>query len=190
MNERDLIQKLYVEQKLSVQHVADRLRVSRNTAVKRLQKYEFYIRSHAEAMKLRRQHRFRYDACGNGVLEIAGLCLFWAEGGRFRKRVEFTNTDPEMIKLFLRFLREVCNVSEAALRCRIQLHDESKYKRAIQFWSQVTSILPSQFRRRFLKPDKGGKPKHPLGIASIYYNDTALYEKLNLRIAQIPFIIP
>jgi hypothetical protein len=141
-------------------------------------------------MELRRQHRFRYDARGKETLEVAGLCLFWAEDSRFKKRVEITNTDPEMIKLFLRFLREACNVEEDALRCRIQLHDKDKYQEAVHFWSQVTGISPSQFRRRFLKPDKGGKPKHPLGIVSVYCNDTALHEELASRVMQIPFMIP
>ena len=190
MTERDLLQELYVTQKLSVQRVANRLGVSRSTALRRLQKHGFHIRSHAEAMALRRQRRFRYDARGKEALEIAALCLFWAEGTRFKKRVEITNADPEVIKLFLRFLREVCNVEEGALRCRIQLHDESKYQKALHFWSQATGIPISQFMKRFLKPNKGGKPKHPLGIVSVYCNDTELYEELTSRIVQIPFMIP
>jgi hypothetical protein len=31
--------------------------------------------------------------------------LYWAEGSRERNAIKFTNSDPEMLRFFMRFLR-------------------------------------------------------------------------------------
>jgi len=188
--ERDLLQELYIEQGLSARQVACHLGVSSKAVTYWLRKHGIKTRSHREAMALRRLKRFHYDPPGKEKLELVGLALFWAEGTKFKKRVEVTNTDPELIKVFLRFLREVCQVEETSLHCRLQLHNPDFLAESLEYWSQVTDIPEERFTRRYLRPDKGGNPKHPYGILSVCVNDTALHELLSDRIAQISFLIP
>lgn len=49
-----------------------------------------------------------------------GCSVFWAEGSKSRNSVEFTNSDPDMMKLFLKFLNEYfcVKMSDVSIRCR------------------------------------------------------------------------
>jgi DNA-binding CsgD family transcriptional regulator len=189
MIERELIEKLYRKKKLSMQQIADTLDVSRKTIEWRMKKFKIPSRSIPKALKLKRKNRFTYNPKGQELLELVGLCLYWAEGSKSHPRkVELTNSDPEMIKIFLTFLRKVCGVSEQHLRCRIQLHNSNFYQESLKYWSSVTNLSQSQFIHRYLKKDKKGKRKHPLGILTVSYNDTGLKEIILERISHLPLL--
>jgi transposase len=53
-------------------------------------------------------------------LKVAGLMLYWAEGAKkLPDKVDFANSDPLMIKVFIKFLRQIYQVNEARIRCLI-----------------------------------------------------------------------
>jgi hypothetical protein len=91
---------------------------------------------------------------GREVL-IAGAIAYWCEGSKskphkLRERVTFINSDPGLIKFFLRFLREA-GVDSAQLRFRVQIHESADVAAAEGFWLGVTSAKPAQFQRTTLK---------------------------------------
>src|SRR5437879_1769492 len=47
----------------------------------------------------------RQMAKGLQLAHIAGCMLYWAEGSKSRNSVQFVNSDPEMVRFFVRFLR-------------------------------------------------------------------------------------
>lgn len=49
-------------------------------------------------------------------LWVAGTMLYWAEGAKTGHIVDFTNSDPQLIGLFVTFLRRICGVAEPRLR--------------------------------------------------------------------------
>jgi hypothetical protein len=55
-------------------------------------------------------------------LHCAGCMLFWAEGSKSRNRVIFTNADVDMVRLFLRFLRECYQVRDDRVRLSVNCH--------------------------------------------------------------------
>jgi hypothetical protein len=59
---------------------------------------------------------------GGDALHQAGCMLFWAEGSRSRNRVTFTNADSDMIRFFLRFLRECYGVTDEQIRLSVNCH--------------------------------------------------------------------
>lgn len=83
-------------------------------------------------------------------LLIAGAALYWAEG--YRKgdgEFGFTNSDPTMIKLILRWLKDVWNISEDNIHLRICINNSHRERiRSIQkFWSTVTGLTASHFSK-------------------------------------------
>jgi hypothetical protein len=54
--------------------------------------------------------------------------------------VMFANSDPRMIRLFLRFLRRFFDIDESRLRVRLHLHAGLDLGAATRFWSQVTGV--------------------------------------------------
>jgi transcriptional regulator with XRE-family HTH domain len=86
---------------------------------------------------------------------IAGAVAYWCEGGKNKPhrrsdRVNFINSDPVMIKFFLRFL-EVAGVSRDQVTFRIYVHESADVAAVQRFWLDATQAQPVQFRRPTLK---------------------------------------
>lgn len=85
--------------------------------------------------------------------------LYWAEGSK--KDFGLSNTDPELIKVFVSGLREVFCVTEDRLRVSIRIYEDLDKDECLNFWSEVVKIP----KERFLKVDvlhgkKVGKLKY------------------------------
>jgi hypothetical protein len=60
------------------------------------------------------------------------------------------NSDPMLIKFFLRFL-EIADIERESLIYRVQIHEIADVEAAQRFWLDVTQAHPTQFRRPTLK---------------------------------------
>ena len=70
-------------------------------------------------------------------LFLVGIALYWAEGTKTQSTVEFTNGDPNMIRLMMVFFREVCNVDERKIRAHIHIHESLNVQAAEIYWQNV-----------------------------------------------------
>lgn len=55
-------------------------------------------------------------------LHLAGCMLHWAEGSKKRNRVTLTNSDPDLVALFVRFLRECHGVPPDKITLSVNCH--------------------------------------------------------------------
>lgn len=67
-----------------------------------------------------------------------------------RERVVFINSDPHLIRFYLRFLA-VAGVTADRLICRIHIHESADVTEAHKFWQAVTELPADQFGRPTLK---------------------------------------
>jgi hypothetical protein len=86
---------------------------------------------------------------------IAGAIAYWCEGAKskphnLRESVVFINSDPGLIRFFLRFLGEA-GVAPARLRFRVHIHETADVSAAEEFWREVTGAESAQFQRTTLK---------------------------------------
>ena len=86
---------------------------------------------------------------------IAGAIAYWCEGTKnkpYRRsdRVSFMNSDPGLIRFFLRFL-ETAGVIQDQLIFRVFIHESADIGEAQRFWLEVTQSQPDQFRRPAVK---------------------------------------
>ena len=72
--------------------------------------------------RLEAQREGRALARRGDPLHQAGCMLFWAEGSKSRNHVIFTNADPDMVRLFLRFLRECYGVTDDQVALSVNCH--------------------------------------------------------------------
>lgn len=97
------------------------------------------------------------------VLRILGAALYWAEGYRRTKWTPlFCNSDPAMIKLMMRFFREVCKVPEHLFRPQVQIHQNISKEEAERYWSGVSGLAKNQFRKPLLQISRQSKNKRPV----------------------------
>jgi hypothetical protein len=86
---------------------------------------------------------------------IAGAIAYWCEGTKnkpYRRgdQVLFMNSDPALVRFYLRFLA-VVGIEWNRLRCRVQIHESADAEVAQRFWLDVTGLEAAQFRRPALK---------------------------------------
>ena len=82
---------------------------------------------------------------GKRDLWLIGTALYWAEGSKEKLKatpLDFGNSDPVMIKLFLKWIKKIMKVPNKDIRLSIYLHENNrKRKREVQkYWSQVTGF--------------------------------------------------
>jgi transcriptional regulator with XRE-family HTH domain len=99
---------------------------------------------------------------------ITGAIAYWCEGSKSKphrpeERVVFINSDPGLIKLFLRFL-EVAGVEFARLGFRVHIHETADVAAAERFWSAVTGAERAQFHRATLKRHNPQTVRKNVGI--------------------------
>ena len=83
-------------------------------------------------------------------LLLIGAALYWGEGTKFERiqgtpSVVFTNSDPEMIRVFLRFIRLILKIKEERIRSGINLYDAKKITISRRYWSDVTKLPKERF---------------------------------------------
>lgn len=82
--------------------------------------------------------------------------LYWCEGTKCADNLlKFTNSDPNLVRVFLACLRRGFNIKEERLRCIIHLHEYHNIAQQTKFWSKTTNIPHKQFNRPYLKPNSG-----------------------------------
>lgn len=110
-------------------------------------------------------------------LTVAGAMLYWAEGTKVIKRcsVDFANSDPEMIRIFMLFLRTRYRLDENRLRVSLYCYSNQNIERLQEYWSNLTKIPLAQFSKPYIRSDfriDGRKMKY--GLAHIRYSDKKL----------------
>jgi transcriptional regulator with XRE-family HTH domain len=119
-----------------------------------------YWAAERPAREARREDERSAAAADIGVLSlreilIAGSVAYWCEGAkskpyRLAENVAFINSDPDLIKFFLRFL-SAAGVESTQLGFRVHIHESADVAAAERFWLGVTGAEPAQFLRTTLK---------------------------------------
>lgn len=112
-------------------------------------------------------------------LMIAAVMIYYGEGAKTGSTVDLVNSDPQVAKLFLKFLRNICNVKESKLRFYLYCFSDQDPYSLIQFWSAQLSVEPVQFTKPHVRSTLNrGKRTMPHGVIHVRYNDKKLLEKI------------
>lgn len=104
-------------------------------------------------------------------LLIIGAVLYWAEGykrlhirdgkERMSHTISFVNSDPAMIKVFLRFLQEILKVLTDEIHLTMRLYPHINEESARTYWMKVTGFPFSRFHRTTNMVSIASKNKRP-----------------------------
>jgi len=116
------------------------------------------------------------------TLKLIGAALYWAEGYTAgRNKVFFSNSDPAMLRLMMRFFREICRVPEGKFRGGINIHSHSGVAKAKRFWSNVSKIPMHNFHKVQVVKSRASRNKRhtlPYGTFGITISDTRLLTRI------------
>lgn len=111
-------------------------------------------------------------------LKLIGIALYFGEGRKAGKVVSLANSDPSIIKIMMRFFREVCLVPEKKFRGHIHTFAHADIKKTEIYWSKITGIPRKQFFKTYQKPSSASLQKRqtlPFGTFDICICDTKLF---------------
>lgn len=180
------INKLYLEDGLSMAQIAEKLKLSASTVRYRLDKNGIQRRSRSESINKwyltkfnKKPFKLKSSLSADEInLRTAGIMLYWAEGGKSGNVVKFTNSDPEMVRIFLKFLRIICGIDKDRLKALIHIYPDHDEKKLLSLWVKKTGIPKEHFYKSYLHQGKPGtyKNKSRYGTLAISYPDKRLLE--------------
>lgn len=114
------------------------------------------------------------------IAKIALAMLYLGEGAKnMRSRAfMFGNSDPEVVKLFLKLFRQCYVVDESKFRCTLQCRADQDTGQLQRFWYTVTDIPLEQFYKPRIDPRSVGQVTSKLeykGVCRIDYFSTATF---------------
>ncbi|MBP9728351.1 MAG: hypothetical protein KBD27_03155 [Candidatus Moranbacteria bacterium] len=100
---------------------------------------------------------------------LIGSALYWAEGSKQKpnlvsQKVSFNNSDPKMILLFDKWIKEFCERNSDSLIYSIYIHTTGDVERAKKFWSE---LLKTPIEKVYFK--KGNPKTNRKNIQNFYY---------------------
>lgn len=127
-------------------------------------------------------------------LWIAGLLIYAGEGSKplrtSYQRVEVTNADANILRIFIKFLLEICLVPSNKIIARIILYDDINVQEALHYWSSQLNIPLCQFQKSFIKQSyRSVEYRHlrrsKYGTVHVIVHNVVVYRKIMAWLAAI-----
>lgn len=184
MLQKDNLENMYVGQRLSSAQIAAKLGCSVNKVNYWLAKYSIPKRSISDAIYTKHNPNgdpfqvASIDTLEKARLSGMGLGLYWGEGTKANKyAVRLGNSDPKLIKMFMRFLIELYQVDKTHLRFGLQVFSDLSPEASLRYWIEELDVDKSQFYKIHITPSGSlgtyrQKSKH--GVLTVYYHNKKL----------------
>ena len=112
-------------------------------------------------------------------LFIAGIAMYWSEGYTYSggDQVGFTNSDPKIILLTLRWFKELCRVPDDKISLQVKINKihKNRIRKVENYWSNLTKIPLNQFNKTVLIKSK---------VKKVYPNPGVHYGTLRIIVRQ------
>ncbi len=142
------------------------------------------VKTKQEEQKLQQKAASSIKKITKRELFLIGSALYWAEGAKTNRwGLQFSNSDPEMILLIMKFFRQVCRVGEKRFYMQLILHPNIDAKEAINYWSKLTNVSKIQFKKPCYSLSKSSKKRRkkrqlPYGTLQVRIHDKSLTHKV------------
>jgi transcriptional regulator with XRE-family HTH domain len=144
----------------------------------------------ANAIAARRRRRLSQEG-GRALVRdadplfVAGIMLFWAEGAKARNEAGIVNSDPELVRFFVRFLRRFYGVPDDRFRvaCNLFADHLARQREIEQFWLDTLELPQSCLRKSMVNiysrySQRKRRGRLPYGTCKIVVCDTAVVQSI------------
>ena len=118
-------------------------------------------------------------------LMLIGTALYWAEGMKSERTapsLSFSNSDPRLIAVYLRFVREVLRIPDERIRAGVHIYPSIDRGDAVRYWSSIMNLPQNRFYlvTQVSKASFSKRPKNILqfGTAVIKVNNRVQFHKV------------
>ena len=159
-----------------------RLRELRDHNVVRIERFSNTMRRKREDRwaEVRKHATKDIGTLNKRELLIAGLFLYWGEGGKTMFTcTSVSNTDPAMLYFFIHWLQAL-GVSKNRLRVHIHLYADMDIKKELRYWSKVLDLPLTSFTKPYIKTSNriglSYKQKFTHGTCNVLYHNRDISE--------------
>lgn len=117
-------------------------------------------------------------------LKIFLALLYWGEGSKTKKSLSFTNSDPNMVSLYLGLIRKCFKIDEYKFSAWLYLHDYHNRPKVLKYWSEITGIDKKRIHIYNKKNTGIQKKDGYLGCVSIRYGDYKIFDEIIMIISR------
>lgn len=137
-----------------------------------------YAQMRLQAIK-RAQQTLRGLVITSDAARLICAILYWCEGSKEKNAIRFANSDSVLVATFMYLFRKGFKPDERKIRASLHLHAYHNDRKQKLFWSRITRIPLTNFKRSYIKFHTG-KRKHLdyRGCISIRYYDTVLASEI------------
>lgn len=123
-------------------------------------------------------------------LWMLGLGIYIGEGAKTIEAIRISNSDPAVIKIAIRWLKECCGLSGDNISIRLHLYPDSDIEASIRYWRAITRLPASRFMKTHIdtrqNKRRNAHGKLPYGTAHLSVvsagnsaNGVKLYRRLS-----------
>jgi len=159
-----------------------RLRELRDWNVVRIERFRDTMRQKRESRwkEVRKRAAKDIGTLSERELLIAGLFLYWGEGGKTMLTcTSVSNTDPSMLRFFIHWL-QAFGVSKDRLRVHVHLYTDMDIKTELSYWSKALDLPLVSFTKPYIKSSSriglSYKQKFTHGTCNVLYHNRDVSE--------------
>jgi hypothetical protein len=120
-------------------------------------------------------------------LFLSGLMIFWGEGSKtIRSQVRVTNVDPEMLKIFLKFLTDICKIPLSNVHASLLLYPELSALISKDYWAGAVGLPLANFRSTTVIQGRHKTNRLRYGVCTIYVSSTYFRVKMLEWLTYLP----
>lgn len=120
-----------------------------------------------------------YRVLKDNPLFTVALATYWGEGDKASKYVcRLANTDPQMIRLFGRFLSEICLIPQEKIRYWLLLYPDLDEQECKKYWEIQAGIPTGHFTKSVTIVGKHKTKKLSYGVCTVFVSSRYLKEKM------------
>jgi hypothetical protein len=112
-------------------------------------------------------------------LFIAGMMLYWGEGDKTTKnQMRLSNSDPELIRLYVGFLEKACRVPSARIKAQLIIYPDIEEQSNRRFWSFASGIPLDRFTKSTLIQGRHKTKRLRYGVCNVVVSSTYFKVKI------------
>lgn len=104
-------------------------------------------------------------------LWMVGIGLYIGEGAKSIENVRIMNSDPAVIRLALRWFREICGLNNDQIAVNMFIYPDTSKGKAIAFWQDITGLPKKNFGKTIIdlrtNKRRHAKGKLPFGTIQL-----------------------
>lgn len=84
-------------------------------------------------------------------LLLAGIFLYWGEGGKTNTSITVSNTDPRVLQFVLIWMTKALDIPRSKIKVLLHLYHDMDTQKETRYWSKVLNMGLTSFNRPYIK---------------------------------------